>query len=48
MADVKIVVIGAGSTYTPELIDGLIEKNRNIRIKEVAFYDTDKKRLKIL
>lgn len=48
MGDIKIAVIGAGSTYTPELMEGLINKNPVLKIGEISFYDIDKKRLDIL
>lgn len=46
MSGIKIAVVGAGSTYTPELIDGLVSKDLNIG--GISFYDIDKKRLDIL
>ncbi len=48
MGDIKIAIIGAGSTYTPELIEGLIEKSRVLNIDEIAFFDINKRRLDIL
>lgn len=35
----KIVIIGAGSSYTPELIEGFIERNKNIKIKHLCLVD---------
>ncbi len=48
MRGIKIAVIGAGSTYTPELIDGLLERNNVLNIREISFFDTDSRRLDIL
>jgi 6-phospho-beta-glucosidase len=35
----KICIVGAGSTYTPELIDGFIKISRQIAIKEIVLLD---------
>jgi 6-phospho-beta-glucosidase len=48
MREIKIVLIGAGSTYTPELVEGLIEHRRNLNIRELAFMDIDPGKLKIV
>jgi 6-phospho-beta-glucosidase len=45
---IKIAVIGAGSTYTPELMEGLIQRGTSINLEEVSFYDIDSRRLNIL
>lgn len=37
----KIVVVGGGSTYTPELIDGLVKIEKELSIKEVVLLDID-------
>ncbi len=44
----KIAVIGGGSSYTPELIDGFIQNESNLRVGEIALYDIDKERLDIV
>jgi 6-phospho-beta-glucosidase len=44
----KICVIGAGSTYTPELIEGLIERAAVLPLREVALVDTNADRLENL
>ena len=44
----KIAVVGGGSTYTPELMDGLIGKWRELELDEVALCDIDPERLKIV
>lgn len=41
----KIAVIGGGSTYTPELMDGLIERARDLGLSEVVLHDIDLARL---
>lgn len=37
----KIAVIGAGSTYTPELIKGFIEISKDVSIDEVVLHDVE-------
>ncbi len=44
----KICVIGAGSTYTPELIEGLIERADMLPVRELALVDINPERLTIL
>jgi len=44
----KITVIGGGSTYTPELINGFLERKDRLRIKELWLMDIDKERLDIV
>ncbi len=41
----KICVIGAGSTYTPELVEGLIERDQALPVRELALVDIDTRRL---
>lgn len=45
----KIVVIGGGSSYTPELFDGLIKKRKTLDIEEIVLVDIPigKKKLEI-
>ncbi|MEJ5228849.1 MAG: 6-phospho-beta-glucosidase [Pseudothermotoga sp.] len=35
----KIAVIGGGSTYTPELINGILEISKDIKVDQVVLYD---------
>ncbi|MFL5955358.1 MAG: 6-phospho-beta-glucosidase [Gaiellaceae bacterium] len=44
----KLAVVGAGSTYTPELVDGLIRMRDLLPVTELALVDTDERRLAIL
>lgn len=46
--EIKIVIIGAGSTYTPELIEGLIKKRDDLTIKELVLMDIDAEKLEIV
>jgi len=45
---VKLVIIGAGSSYTPELIQGIIEHHETLPFTEVCLMDVDERRLEIL
>ena len=44
----KLAVVGAGSTYTPELVDGLVRMRELLPVDELALMDTDERRLEIL
>ncbi len=44
----KITVVGGGSSYTPELIDGFIQNEPNLTVGEIALYDVDEERLNIV
>ena len=44
----KLAVVGAGSTYTPELADGLIRMRDLLPLEELALHDVDDDRLSIL
>ena len=48
MRGLRIVVIGAGSTYTPELVSGFIRRQERLKIDSFAFCDTDEERCEIL
>ncbi len=44
----KITVIGGGSTYTPELVNGFLERVATLPITELWLMDIDKERLDIV
>ena len=44
----KLAVIGAGSTYTPELVDGLVRMRELLPVEELALCDVAPERLEIL
>ena len=44
----KITIIGGGSTYTPELIEGLCTRGEDLGLEEVVLYDIDAERLEVL
>ena len=43
----KAAIIGAGSTYTPELIEGFIERNDNLRFESIVLMDINEKSLEL-
>jgi 6-phospho-beta-glucosidase len=45
---VKLAVAGGGSTYTPELIDGLARLGGGLGLSEVALADPDERRLSVV
>ena len=44
----KISVIGGGSTYTPELINGFISRSERLPLKELWLMDIDPRRLEVV
>jgi 6-phospho-beta-glucosidase len=42
---VKVAVIGAGSTYTPELVEGLNDLSERLPVTELSLFDIDAARL---
>jgi len=44
----KVTVIGAAGVRTPLLVHGLAGAGDNVRLEELAFWDTDSERLKIM
>ncbi len=46
--ELKICVIGGGSTYTPELIEGFIEKQAELGLATVTLMDIDRDRLRVV
>ncbi len=44
----KAAVIGAGSTYTPELIEGFIDRKDSLPFDSFALMDIDEKRLEVV
>jgi len=45
---IKIAVIGGGSTYTPELVDGIARRSTRLTADELALFDIDPTRLEIV
>src|SRR5919201_2351354 len=44
----KIAVVGAGSTYTPELVSGLARERERIDVDDLVLHDIDAERLEIV
>ena len=45
---IKVAVIGGGSTYTPELIEGLANRRDRLPIDELVLHDIDAERREIV
>ena len=45
---IKLAIIGAGSTYCPELMQGLIRRKDKIQLDELRLSDIDESRLNIV
>lgn len=41
MEGLKIVVIGAGSSYTPELMEGIIKRRHEFPVREIWLVDIE-------
>ncbi len=48
MDKLKIAIIGSGSTYTPELIEGLIKRKDALPLGELVLMDIDRRKLDIV
>ena len=44
----KLAVIGAGSTYTPELVSGLMRERERVGVDELVLHDIDASRLDVV
>ena len=44
----KMAVIGAGSTYMPELVDGLLTRRERFPVTELVLMDIDERKLRIV
>ena len=44
----KVAVVGGGSTYTPELVDGLARRAATLPIDELVLHDIDQERLDVV
>jgi 6-phospho-beta-glucosidase len=45
---VKVAVIGGGSTYTPELVDGLVARRERLPIDQLSLHDVNPDRLDVV
>ena len=46
--ELKIAIIGAGSTYTPELMEGIINKHKTLPVRKLYLMDIDERKLDIV
>jgi 6-phospho-beta-glucosidase len=44
----KVAVVGGGSTYTPELVEGLLARRETLDLHEISLVDADESRLAVL
>jgi 6-phospho-beta-glucosidase len=44
----KLAVIGGGSTYTPELVDGIARLSSDVKVEELVLVDPDEARLAVV
>ncbi|MFI5199200.1 MAG: 6-phospho-beta-glucosidase [Candidatus Limnocylindrales bacterium] len=44
----KVVVVGGGSTYTPELIEGFASRSRGFEVNDLVLLDVDRERLDVV
>ena len=45
---VKVAVVGGGSTYTPELVEGFVRRDDRFPVDELVLLDIDRDRLDIV
>jgi 6-phospho-beta-glucosidase len=46
--EITVAVIGSGSTYCPELVDGFIKAQERLRLKKISFMDIDERKRTIV
>ena len=44
----KIAVVGGGSTYTPELVEGVVDRTATLPVDELVLHDIDGERLAVV
>src|SRR5437867_12494311 len=45
---VKVAVVGGGSTYTPELVEGFVTRSDRLPVDELVLLDIDPERLAVV
>ena len=45
---VKVTVVGGGSTYTPELVEGVVRRADRLPVDELVLLDIDAERLEVV
>lgn len=48
MQGLKICIIGGGSTYTPELVEGFIQRRDELPVSTITLMDVDQSRLQVV
>lgn len=48
MSDIKFTIVGAGSSYTPELLEELSQRREELPVREIMLYDINEERLDIM
>ena len=48
MKEITVAVIGSGSTYCPELVDGFIKAQSSLKLKKISFMDIDERKRTIV
>ena len=48
MKEINVAVIGSGSTYCPELIDGFLKAQDSLKLKRIVFMDIDDRKRTIV
>lgn len=48
MSKLKVAIIGAGSTYTPELIEGIIQRASSLPVTDLYMMDINRQKLEIV
>ncbi|MCR5485200.1 MAG: 6-phospho-beta-glucosidase [Clostridiales bacterium] len=48
MKEINVAVIGSGSTYCPELIDGFLKARDSLKLKKISFMDIDERKRTIV
>jgi 6-phospho-beta-glucosidase len=48
MNGLKLTIVGAGSSYTPELLEELAAYRETLPVREIMLYDIDERRLEIM
>ncbi len=48
MRGINIAVIGAGSTYSPEIFEGIIKRKDSLQVRKISLMDIDRQKLDIV
>ena len=48
MKEINVCVIGSGSTYCPELVDGFLQARDSLKLKKISFMDIDDRKRNIV